>query len=153
MKQAGWQTDAKQRSPGQCALMRSVEKNGSLSLEMRDGGECDGATFISEEKVGGKLFDNSNASRRLNLSDHFWSNSSIFLSVDLSTDFLDFEVDDLSFLGFLSGGEETEGVSVTGAITDTVDGSTKVLSFEGEESSAFLASRFSVFNLYDGVAS
>ena len=120
---------------------------------MIDGGECDGATFTVEEKVGGKLFDNSNASRRLNLSDHFWSNSSIFLSVDLSTDFFDFEVVGLSFFSFLSGGEETTVVSVTGAITETVDGSTKVLSVEGEESSAFLASHFSFFNLYDGVAS
>ena len=120
---------------------------------MRDGGECDGATFTAEEKVSGKFFDNSNVSWRLNLSDHFWSNSSIFLSVDLSTDFFNFEVHGLSFLSFLSGGEETEGVSETGAITDTVDGSNKVLSFEGEESSAFLASRFSFFNLYDVVAS
>ena len=121
---------------------------------MIDGGECDGATFTVEEKVGGKLFNKSNASRRLNLSDHFWSNSSIFSSVvDLSTDFFDFEVVGLSFLSFLSSGEETTGVSVTGAITDTVAGSTKVLSLEVEESSAFLASHFSFFNLYDGVAS
>ena len=118
------------------------------------GRECDGATFTVEEKVGGKLLDISSASKQLNLSDHFWSNSSIFLSVaDLSTDFLDFEVVGLSFLSFLSGGEETTGVSETGAITDTVAGSTKVLSLEGEETSAFLASRFSFFNLYDGVAS
>ena len=124
-----------------------------MSLEIIDGGECAGVTFTADEKVGGKLFDNHNSSRRLNLSDHFWSNSPIFLSVDFTTDFLDFEVDGLSFLGFLSGGEETEVVSETGAITDTVDGSTKVLSLEGEESSAFLASRFSFFKLYDGVAS
>ena len=46
-----------------------------------------------------------------------------------------------------------EGLSLTAPITDTVAGSTKVPSLEGEESSAFLASRFSFFNLYDGVAS
>ena len=109
--------------------------------------------LLQQKRRSVESFSTTITPRRLNLSDHFWSNSSIFLSVDFSTDFLDFEVDGLSFLGFLSGGEETEGVSETGAITDTVDGSTKVLSFEGEENSAFLASRFSFFNLYDGVAS
>ena len=46
-----------------------------------------------------------------------------------------------------------EAVSLTAAITVTVDGLTKVPSLPGEESSAFLASRFSFFNLYEGVAS
>ena len=71
---------------------------------------------------------------------------------DFSTVFLDLEVDGLSFLGFLSGtesGEEAmEVVSLT-APTKVV----KVPSLEGEESSALLASRFSFFSLYEGVAS
>ena len=50
-------------------------------------------------------------------------------------------------------GRNTETLLLTAPITDTVDRSTKVLSFEGDESSAFFASRFSFFSLYEGVAS
>ena len=120
-----------------------------------DGGEWVGVTLTADE-VGGKDLDTRSASKRLNLSDHFLSNSSIFFSEDFSTVFLDLVADGLSFLTFFSGtdsgGEDTETLSLTAPITATVDGSTKVPSLEGHESSAFLASRFSFFSLYEGVA-
>ena len=100
------------------------------------------------------------ASKQLNLSDHFWSSSSIFLSVAdlLLVGFLDLEVEGLSFFVFFSetaaGGDEIDPVSLTAPITEMVDGSTKVLSLIGvEELSNFLASCFSFFGLYESVAS
>ena len=63
-------------------------------------------------------------SKRLNRSDHFLSNSSIFLSVDLSTVFLGLVAEGLSFFAFFSGtdsgGEDTETLSLTAPITKTV---------------------------------
>ena len=134
--------------------VRSVEvgwKKGSVSLLMVEGGEWVGVTLTADEKVSGKDLDMRSASKRLNLSDHFLSNSSIFLSVDLSTVFLDLVTDFFPFLTFFlctdSGGEDTETLSLTAPITDTVDGSTKVPSLEGDDSSAFLAPRFSFLSL------
>ena len=61
------------------------------------------------------------------------------------------EVDGFSFFGFFSDtevrGEATDTDSLTAPITDTVAGSTKVLSLLGDDSSAFLASRFFLFEL------
>ena len=79
---------------------------------MVEGGEWVGVTLITNEKIGGKDLDMRSASKRLNLSDHFLSNSSIFLSVV----FLDLVADGLSltfFSGTDSGGEDTETLSLT----------------------------------------
>ena len=76
----------------------------------------------------------------------------------LSVGFLDLEEDGSSFLAFFSGtvegGEETEPVSLIALTTDMIAGSTKGPSLLGVVAiSNFLASRFSFFNLYEGVAS
>ena len=69
------------------------------------GGEWVEVIFTLEEKVGSKDLANRSASKWLNLSDHFWSNSAIFLSVlDLLLAGLALEVDGFSFLDFFSGG-------------------------------------------------
>ena len=60
-------------------------------------------TFTFEEKVGSQDLANRSASKRMNLSDHFWSSSAILLSVlDLLSTGLALEVDGFS-LDFFSG--------------------------------------------------
>ena len=88
-----------------------------MSLTAPAGGECVGITLTVEEKVGSKVLAMRRASRRLNLSDHFWSRTGIFVSVaDLFSDFMDLsepdfasEVEGLSFLGFFPKGSLTLG--------------------------------------------
>ena len=109
-------------------------------------------TLTSEEKEGGKDLATSNASKRLNHSDHLRSNSAILPSVDETeaTAFLGF-VTGLSFLAFFSGGSDgdlTGPAPSTGPITETADGSTKDSVPWGLESvSNFFASLFLFFNL------
>ena len=100
-----------------------------MSLATLAGGEWEGVTLTEDEKVGGKVLAMRRASKQLNLSDHFWSSCSIWLSVAdlLSTGFLDSEVVGLSFLAFFSvgtavGGDDMVPVSLTASITETVDG-------------------------------
>ena len=119
------------------------------------GGEREGLTLTSEEKVGCRDFDNKRASNLLNLSHHFWSNSEI-LSTEDEVETLSFFalVGALSFSSFFSGGStgDLSGLaSLTTPITDTVKGSTRELSLEGVELSRRLASLFSFLSLYDGV--
>ena len=65
-------------------------------------------TLTSDEKAGCKVLDNRSASSRLNRSDHFWSSSAIFVSVELlSEDFMVLE-GNLSFFTFFSGGTDKE---------------------------------------------
>ena len=140
-------------------------KNGSESLGMLAGGEPGGVTLISEEKAGCNVFDKSKASSLLKCLDHLLSNSANLVSVesevflalesDESEDFLTF-AGSLSFLSFFSGGTEEEAGDLSTAawpttpITETLAGST---SSDGSLVGVadFLASRFSFFNLYDGV--
>ena len=61
------------------------------------GDEWVGVTFTVVEKVGFKVLAMRTASRRLNLSDHFWSSSAIFISV---VDLLSAGFTDLSVLNF-----------------------------------------------------
>ena len=75
-----------------------------MSLTAPAGAECVDVTLTVEENVGCKVHAMRRASRRLNLSDHFWSSSTIFVSVaDLLSDLtvLVLEVVGLSILGFL----------------------------------------------------
>ena len=113
-------------------------------------------TFTLEEKVGSKDLSNRSSSRRLNLSDHFWSSSAILLSVfDLvPTGLVDLEVEGLSFFHLFSGGatvgDLTAPSSSTAQIIETDAGYTIVsLSLDGVESFLipFLASRFSFLSL------
>ena len=87
-------------------------------------------TLTSDEKAGCKVLDNRSASSRLNRSDHFWSSSAIFVSLELlSEDFLVLE-GNLSFFTFFSGGTDEEDGDLTDSfwpmtpITGTLDGST-----------------------------
>ena len=70
-----------------------------------------GVSFMFEEKVGSKDLANRSASRRLNLSDHFWLSSAIFWSVSdlFPTGLVAFEVEGLSFFDFFSGGATVVG--------------------------------------------
>ena len=70
-----------------------------------------GVTLTSDEKASCNVLGNRSASSRLNPSDYFWSNSSIFLSVELlSVDFLALDGNLSLFLTFFSGGaDEVDG--------------------------------------------
>ena len=69
---------------------------------MLAGGESGGVTLTSDEKAGYKVLENRSASSRLNRSDHFWSSSVIFVSVELlSEDFLVLEGNLTFLLSFL----------------------------------------------------
>ena len=140
-------------------------KNGSESSGMLAGGERGGVTLISEEKAGCNVFDKSKASSLFKRSDHLLTailvsvESEVFLALESvqSEDFLTLE-DSLSFLSFFSGGTEEEAgdLSVSGWPTtpmmDTLAGSTSSEdSLVGVAVSDFLASRFSLFSLYEGV--
>ena len=60
--------------------------NGLVEMADSDGGECAGVTFTVVKAGSGlsRVLANRSASNLLNLSDHFWSNSSILESaVDL----------------------------------------------------------------------
>ena len=84
---------------------------GSVPCKTPAGGERVGVTLTFEEKVGSKDLAKSNASRWLNLSDHFWSSSAILLSVSslVLTGLEDFEVENFSFLDFFCGAATAEG--------------------------------------------
>ena len=102
---------------------------------MLAGGERGGVTLTSDENAG-----------------------CIFVSVKLpSEDFLDLE-GNFSFLAFFSGGTEEVGGDLTDScwpttpMTDTLVGSTSSeVSSVGVAVSDFRASRFSFFNLQEGV--
>ena len=115
-------------------------------------------TLTSDETVGCNVLDKRRASHRLNRLHHFWSGSAIFVSVELlPEDFLVLE-HNLSFFTFFSGGTDEEDRDLTDSfwpttpMTETLDRSTSSEdSWMGVADSASLASRFSFFNLYEGV--
>ena len=114
--------------------------------------------MTSDENVGCKVLDNSKASSLLKRSDHLLSSLAILVSVELeSEDFLDLE-GNLSFFCFFSGGTEEVGGDLTVScwpttpMMDMLAGSTSSeVSLVGVAVSDFCASRFSFFNLYEGV--
>ena len=77
-------------------------KNGSESLGMFVGGEWEGVSLTSDEKVGWKLLESKSASNLLKRSDHLLSRSAILVSVEDESDtFLGFE-ETFSFLALFS---------------------------------------------------